>query len=576
MMESEENKMTEKKLTGYPSIDKPWLKYYTEEAINAPLPECTIYQNIYNHNKNYLNDIALLYFGKKITYRQLFCEVKKAEKAFIAHGVKRGDNVALCVPATPEAIYTILALNKIGANANMLNPTFTEQQLIDRISETGATVMLVGNELYSRVENVIPNTCIKTVISFPAVNCLGSVVKLIKKAKNIPNSIPWNKFVASGKNVEPAKPVSYRKDVPAIMVYSSGTTGASKGIQLTNDGINATILQYEVVGFDLKRQDRYFAQVPIWFSTGIAVTMMVPLGLGITVILEPMYDFEIFYQHIVKYKPHFLVTATALLDYLMSKKRLDPAYSNFKYLAAGGEYVAPAAEQKFNEWLLENGNTNGLHKGYGMCECGGTVTSSNSQCNMIGAAGVPLPHVTVAAFDLESGKELQYGQRGEIRVLSPCKMLGYYKNPEATEKYFKMDENGKVWACTGDMGYITEDGNVYVDGRISDSYQNELGQRVFLFDIERAILSVSDVRQCKVVSTIVDGKETHVAHIVLACNKHNEKDTLDSIAKACYEKLSPDHFPHLIKLYDDALPVSLSGKLNVVEMKKNSKGLICL
>ena len=291
MMENEENKMTETKLTGYPSIDKPWLKYYTEEAINAPLPECTIYQNIYNHNKNYLNDIALLYFGKKITYRQLFGEVKKAEKAFIAHGVKRGDNVALCVPATPEAIYTILALNKIGANANMLNPTFSEQQLIDRISETGATVMLVVNELYSRVENVIPNTCIKTVISFPAVNCLGSVVKLIKKAKNIPNSIPWNKFVASGKNVEPAKPVSYRKDVPAIMVYSSGTTGASKGIQLTNDGINATILQYEVVGFDLKRQDRYFAQVPIWFSTGIAVTMMVPLGLGITVILEPMYDF---------------------------------------------------------------------------------------------------------------------------------------------------------------------------------------------------------------------------------------------------------------------------------------------
>ena len=95
--------MSKSNLTGYPSIDKPWLKYYSENAFNAQLPECTIYQNIYNHNKDYPNDVALLYFGKKITYRQLFCEVEKAEKAFIAQGVKRGDNVALCVPATPEA-----------------------------------------------------------------------------------------------------------------------------------------------------------------------------------------------------------------------------------------------------------------------------------------------------------------------------------------------------------------------------------------------------------------------------------------------------------------------------------------
>ena len=171
--------MEEKKMTGYPSIDKPWLKYYTDEAINAKIPECTIYQNIYNHNKDYPNDAALLFFGKKISYKKLFAEVEKAEKAFIAQGVKRGDNVALCVPATPEAIYTILALNKIGANANMLNPTFTEQQLTDRINETDASVMFVVNELYSRVEKIIPNTCIKTVITCAAVNSLGSIVKLI-------------------------------------------------------------------------------------------------------------------------------------------------------------------------------------------------------------------------------------------------------------------------------------------------------------------------------------------------------------------------------------------------------------
>lgn len=401
--------MKEKKLTGYPSIDKPWLKYYTDEAIHAQIPECTIYQNIYNHNKDYPNDAALLFFGKKISYKKLFAEVEKVEKAFIAQGVKRGDNVALCVPATPEAIYTILALNKIGANANMLNPTFTEQQLTDRINETDASVMFVVNELYSRVEKIIPNTCIKTVITCAAVNSLGPIVKLIKKAKNIPNTLSWGKFLASGRNASTSADVSYQENVPAIMVYSSGTTGASKGIQLTNNSINATITQYEYTGFKLARQDRYFAQIPIWFSTGICVTMLVPLCLGVTVILEPIYDFEIFYQHISKYKPNFMVTAVGLVDYLRNKKEIDPAYKEFKYLVIGGEYVVPHAESVFNEWLKKNGSESQLHKGYGMCECGGTITSTNAVSNKFGTAGIPMAQVVVSAFDLETGEELTYG-----------------------------------------------------------------------------------------------------------------------------------------------------------------------
>lgn len=188
----------EKELTGYPSIDKPWLKYYSEEAIQAVVPEETIFQNIYNHNKEYTKDVALMYFGKKITYRQLFQAVEKTECAFLSCGVRRGDNVALCVPATPEAIYAILALNKIGANANMLNPTFTQQQLTDRINDTEATLLLVVGELYGQLEKVIPQTKIKTVISYPAVNALGPMVRHIKKSNDIPGTISWKKFIAMG------------------------------------------------------------------------------------------------------------------------------------------------------------------------------------------------------------------------------------------------------------------------------------------------------------------------------------------------------------------------------------------
>lgn len=566
--------MTEAYLTGYPSIDKPWLKYYSEEAINTPLPECTVWENIYKRNKDHLTDTALLYFGKKISYGKMFSEIDKTAKALAYLGVKNGDNVAICMPAVPEAIYTILALNKLGANAGMLNPTFNETQLTDRVNEMEANVLVVVNELYTTMQNVIPKTTIKYVITCPAVNSLGAFVRLAKKVKPISGTLRWNVFIQQGRGTS-YQTASYEKQKPAIMVFSSGTTGASKGIQLTNDGINATGCEYEYGGFGFQRQDIFFAQTPIWFSTGISVTVLVPLIHGITVILEPVYDFELFYQHILKYRPNFLVTPTGLLDYLLNKQPRSEAYQQFKYLAAGGEYVAPSAEQKYNQWLSDNHNPHGLHKGYGMCECGGTVTSTNESSNILGSAGIPLPHVTVAAFDLITGEEKRYGERGEIRVLTPCRMLGYYKKPVETAKYFHSDAHGNVWACTGDMGYVAEDGNVYVSGRISDSYVTSNGRTVYLFDIERAVLDIPQVRQCKAIAHEINGVMTHICHTTLIGGA-NQEETLRMIKEHCAEKLDVTHQPVLFRLYNDALPVAPSGKLDIRKMQENTDRLIRL
>lgn len=560
------------KLTGYPSIDKPWLKYYSEEAINTPLPECTVWENIYKRNKDHLTDTALLYFGKKISYGKMFSEIDKTAKALAYLGVKNGDNVAICMPAVPEAIYTILALNKLGANAGMLNPTFNEVQLTDRVNEMEAEVLIVVNELYATMQNVIPKTSIKHIVTCPAANSLGAFVRLAKKVKPISGTLRWNVFIRQGRGTS-YQTASYEKQKPAIMVFSSGTTGASKGIQLTNDGINATGCGYEYGGFGFQRQDIFFAQIPIWFSTGISVTVLVPLIHGVTVILEPIYDFELFYQHILKYRPNFLVTATGLLDYLLNKQPRSEAYQQFKYLVAGGEYVAPSAEQKYNQWLSDNHNPHGLHKGYGMCECGGTVTSTNESSNILGSAGIPLPHVTVAAFDLITGEEKRYGERGEIRVLTPCRMLGYYKKPVETAKYFHSDAHGNVWACTGDMGYVAEDGNVYVSGRTNDSYVNSSGKTVYLFDIERAVLDIPQVRQCKAIAHEINGVMTHICHTVLIGGA-NQEETLRIIKKHCAEKLDSTHQPELFRFYDDALPVAPSGKLDIRKMQENTDHLV--
>ncbi|MBE6816020.1 MAG: acyl--CoA ligase [Ruminococcaceae bacterium] len=563
---------TEKKLTGYPSIDKPWLKYYSEEAINAVTPKCSIYENIYNSNKNNLSDVALMFFGKKITYKTLFEEIEKAAKAFVSCGVKCEDNVVICAPAMPETVYSILALNKLGANAVMINPLFSEEQLVARISETEAKVLIVANELYTRVEMVIKKTSIKTVVSCPAVNSLGAVVKMLKKVKKIPGTVTYNDFIKNGKKVS-VNNAQYRPNRPAIMVYSSGTTGASKGIQLTNDSINNTIKEGVQIGFEWQRGDRWFSQIPVWFSTGICAQTLVPLKYGITIILEPLYDFELFYEHIIKYKPNFMITACGLLDYLMTKQPYNEAYKEFKFLCAGGEYVTPAAEKKYNDWLKANGNNYGFFKGYGMCECGGTVTASSPKSNETGSAGIPTPNVIVSAFDLVTGKELKYGERGEIRVLTDSRMSGYFKNSTATNEYFKEDEQGRIWACTGDIGYVKEDGSVYVDGRISSSYKNQNDETIYLFDIERAVLDIEKVRQCKAVVSEINGMKTHVAHVALV-DGVNTSEVLKEVKIHCEKKLLANHLPTLVKVYNSALPVSASGKLDVAKMENDTSDLI--
>ena len=563
--------MQEQKRTGYPSIDKPWLKYYEDAEINSIPPKLTTYENIYRNNKNYPHDIALLYFGKKITYAKLFTEIDKTAKAFTHLGIQKNDNVSLCMPAVPETIYAILALNKLGANASMLNPTFSETQLTERIKETNATVLLTLSELYDKVRNVISNTQIKTVITCPAVNALGTFAKLLKKAPKIPNTLSWNDFIKAGKE-SVCSAVEYQENQPAIMVFSSGTTGAAKGIQLTNDSINWAIVENPPSTYGFKRGKRYFLQIPVWFSTGIVTTGLVPLYYGVTIMLEPLYDFSIFENHIRKYQPNYMITATGLVEYLMQKadKRLGQSW---ECLAIGGEYASPTIEKRTNKWLKDCENTTILRKGYGMCECGGSAVTSQVVCNRIGAAGVPTPHVIVSAFDLETRKELPYGERGEMRVLTPCRMLGYFNRPDETAQRLQTDENGNVWVHTGDMGYVVEDGNVVICGRINDAYVDDNGNTIYLFDIEHTVLDIENVKQCKAVSIERGGKTTHVCHIVID-DKCDRNAVLNKIKAYCSEKLPADHQPNLIHIYKDALPVAPSGKLDTQKMKMELDDLI--
>lgn len=573
--------MEEKMQTGYPSIDKPWLKYYSEEAINAPIPQRTVYESIYELNSKYPNDVSLTYFGRKITYKTIFENVEKVKKAFIANGVKKGDKVIMFTSATPELIYATLALCRIGAVANMINPVFTVGQIKDRINETEAEVMLVLDQLYGKLQPILKELCIKKTVIIPVCNEMSGVTKLVaskKLKKNINYAdtiIKWSDFIATGKLVENVPDVAYEKDLPLVMVYSSGTTGASKGIVLTNDGINATISHYLSPDFPYKRGDKFLQIIPAWFSTGLVLSMLMPLCIGVKIILEPVFSKENFAKGIKKHIPQMTLAPLSLWIYALESKELqDIDLSKLVYPFTGGELVLPKVEGILNNQLKERKCKSVLLKGYGMCELGSTVSTDSLLKYKAGPTGYPMKGVTVAAFDMITNKEMKYGERGEIRVDSPAHMKEYFKNPEATKEYFFKDENGTLWGRTGDIGYVDDEGFVYILGRAIDTYKAEDGTVVYCFDVETQIYKNENVALCEVVGLTVGDYEVPVAHIITEKNcELSEEQLIRDIHSCCVEHLPENSIPHGYKICD-AFPIKNSGKRDMEKIMQDRKGFL--
>ena len=175
--------MEEKKLTGYPSIDKPWLKYYPDKTISAPLPECTIYEYLYESNKDYPNDIALEYMGSKITYGKMFAHIDDCVKSLTALGVKVGDIVTIALPSIPEALYMVYALNKMGAVANMIHPLAGENEIVHYLNEVSSDVAVLFEGTYNIVKNSLHATSLKKAVVVSAGDSLPFGIKQLYMLK---------------------------------------------------------------------------------------------------------------------------------------------------------------------------------------------------------------------------------------------------------------------------------------------------------------------------------------------------------------------------------------------------------
>lgn len=566
-------------ITGYPTIDKPWEQYYDFIEFEEQKLLRTIYQEIYANNKLYLSDKALEFFGSKISYKQLFKNIDKTAKSFEEYGIKKGDIVTICCAGIPEMVYSFYALSKIGAVANFMSPFFGKDGMMERINECESKLLIVMDKFYLEINDAIQNTCIENSIVVPTLN--SSILRFVPSKKldlDFSHELLWKNFIYDGRNREESKIVDYEYKLPLALVYSSGTTGAAKAILLSNDSFQNSVYAYEKSGIDLSRNQKFYQIIPPWFSTGLSTSIHLPLSHGSTVFMDPRFERDIFIRNIFKAKPNYTIAPTSMYEGFLDEKLVgNKSLYFFKYPFEGGEPLRKEVEESIESVFKKHGSDAKLRMGYGQCECGATIATQFHNDNQIdGSVGIPLPGIVIGIFD-ENYNELPYGSRGQILVNTQCGMTEYYKNPLATDEYFYIDNNGVKWSQTGDIGYMDENGNLFVEGRMSD-YTVVNGKKIYNFDIEKILDSQFEIKTCDV---IANNNDDMVAHIIFDddyVHKFSSFDSLNEILQN-YQRIIFEHFsdidmvPELFKIREE-FPYAKSGKRDILKMKDEVKDII--
>ncbi len=573
------------KRSGYPTIDKLWYVNYNKNELEKEIQKRTVFQEVYDNNIKFQKDLALEFFGSKINYSTFFKNIEMTAKAFKEYGIKKGDFVTICAAGIPETVYSFYALSKIGAVANMIAPHFEKKDLIARISDCESDTLIIMDEFYPELKEAIKCSRIKNIIILPTLN--SSMLRFITKTYKIDsfsNELYWNQFIKDGRKQKETETISYEKDLPLTMVYSSGTTGASKGILLSNDSFQNSIQSYPASGVDISRGQKFYQIIPPWYSTGLSTSIHLPLSYGTSVFMDPRFERDIFVKNIIKAKPNYCVAPTSMYEGFLDEKLVgNKNLSFFNYPFEGGEPLSNEVASKIEKVFKEHGSNAQLRVAYGQCECGAAITTQTQKAeNTRGSVGIPLPGVTIGIFD-EQFNELKYYERGQILANTPCSMLGYYKNEEATKEYFHIDKNGIKWNCTGDIGYIDEKGNLFVQGRASD-YSIIDNEKIYNFDIENILMELDEIKMCDVLEFDNNGTKELAVHIIFTDKVQKEieenpeylEEKLFEIKQYIYERTNNEKMvPHRFKIRK-SFPYAKSGKRDVSKIKEEKDGFILI
>ena len=558
--------------TGYPSIDRPWLKYYKKYAIESDVPRCSMYEFVKNQNADNLNNTALEFYGTLISYDSLFKTIERTAESLSALGIKEGEIISICMLNTPETIILIYALNMLGAVSNLICPISPAEELSNDINGCNSKFLFTLDIYQDKIASIIDKTDVKKVIVANLNASMSFITKtgaaLLRKVKKVkllkdPRFTDWKTFLSKRSLCN----VCNNPDALAAIVYTGGTTGGSKGVELTNHQLNAIAWQNVNGLLGFSRNLRNAELLPFFIAYGLTCGLHTPLSLGVHMLIRlPMTESL---SQLMKHKPNIVITIPNAW-YELAKSDKDINLSFLTYAATGGDGFPPAVEEKINNYLKKQQCPSVIVNGYGMSEVGAQATTCSKEVYKFSTAGIPLVKNIIAAFDLESGEELKYEEEGELCINSPSIMKGYRNNEEATRDIIKTHKDGLNWVHTGDLGYIDSDGFVHVCGRLKRFYiraWNGGVKKIFCPDAESLMQECPYIESCVIVPKSIGLEHKVYAFIIPSDKTMDHNKLIDIIKEFCHKKLGEVYRPDYYKIVTE-FPLTKINKVDYRALEK--------
>lgn len=558
----------------------PWAKFYKKRDMNVESANITIYQFLKECSTNHLSNIAIDYFGTKISYRDFFENVDSTAKAFRSQGIRKGDVVSILSANVPEALYSFYALNKIGAVANMLHPLLSENEIKDALQKYSTVMVIALDICYSKLKNIIDETDVyKTVIispkdSMPTLMKFGYDItqgRKIEKPHGKKNFINWKEFIKNGEGYKlEEENTLVKRDTPAAILQSGGSTGTPKGIVLSNGNFNAATMQAQRALPDLCPDDVILGIMPIFHGFGLEVSINDAFAVGAKVVLIPTFKAGEFDKLITKHKPSVLVGVPTLFEALTNNERMENvSLANLKYVIAGGDSFNKTKVEKINDFLHSHGAKTNFTQGFGMTEALAAVSFDLKYASRPGTVGIPWPGTYVQIVKPGTDEEVPYGEDGELCICGPTVMLGYYNNEKETNDALHIHKDGNIWLHSGDIACMDKDGFITYRQRLKRMIITS-GYNVYPAQVEEAIEQHPGVLDCSVIGVPHPYKvEVGKAYIVLKKGYRDTPELREEINEICTKNLAKYAIPKYWE-FRKSLPKTIVGKVDFRKLQQEN------
>ena len=548
----------------------PWKDYVGEVPLHLDYFDGSMFEAVAKIAETYPNNIAFDFMGKSTTYKELVRETERCAKALKTIGVREGDKVTIAMPNCPQAIYMFYAVNLVGGIANMIHPLSAEKEIEFYLNESESVTAITIDQFYNKFENIRQNTKVVNIIIASVKDALsrpiraGYMLTEGRKIKKIPADAPvirWGDFLKLSNACFYNYKVERHGDDPAVILYSGGTTGTTKGIVLTNKNFNALGQQVIAANPMFRPGDRMLAAMPLFHGFGLGVCIHTMLSQGGRCILIPRFTAKSYAKQIVKYRCNFIAGVPTLYEALLRLPSMDGAdLSCLKGVFSGGDSLSIELKKKFDKFLYDHHATIQVREGYGTTETVTACCLTPPHMFKEGSIGLPFPDTYIKIVEPGTDRELPYGEEGEILLAGPTVMKEYMKHPDETAQTLRHHADGLTWVYTGDLGSMDEQGFIYFKGRAKRMIISS-GYNVYPGQIEN-ILDAHEFVQMSCVIGVPDAYKMQKvkAFVKLSPDVAPNDKTKQALMDYCRKNIAKYAMPYDIEFRDD-MPKTLVGKV---------------